>query len=151
GGFAWVLDSRTSQIVARIPVGPLPYSLDFSPGGARVYIPSAASNMLTVIDCVSRQVVRGTGTGAQPVAARVSSYGKLVVVLNKKDATVGVYDAAALQLRAAIPVIPDPEDATILADNSIAFILSRTQKRLSVVDLRKGLLLTNLEIAGAPS
>ena len=29
GGFAWVLDSRTSQITARIPVGALPYSLDF--------------------------------------------------------------------------------------------------------------------------
>jgi hypothetical protein len=29
GGFAWVLDSRTSQIVARIPVGELPYSMDF--------------------------------------------------------------------------------------------------------------------------
>ena len=32
GGFAWVLDSRTSQIVARIPVGELPYSMDFPYG-----------------------------------------------------------------------------------------------------------------------
>src|SRR6478736_6991403 len=31
GGFAWVLDSRTSQIAAHIPVGVLPYSMDFSP------------------------------------------------------------------------------------------------------------------------
>src|SRR5579863_987286 len=36
GGFVWVLDSRTSQIAARIPVGALPYSLDFSPDGSRV-------------------------------------------------------------------------------------------------------------------
>src|SRR5580765_8123884 len=35
GGFAWILDSRTSQIAARIPVGSLPYSLDFSPHGER--------------------------------------------------------------------------------------------------------------------
>jgi len=72
-------------------------------------------------------------------------------VLNKKDATVGVHDAATLQARAVISVIPDPEDAAILPDNTVAFILSRTQKRLSVVDLRKGLLLTNLELAGIPS
>jgi DNA-binding beta-propeller fold protein YncE len=72
-------------------------------------------------------------------------------VLNKKDATVGVHDAATLQLRALIPVIPDPEDAAILADDSIAFILSRSQKRLSVVDLHKGQLLGNLELAGVPS
>jgi len=51
GGFAWILDSRTSQIAARIPVGSLPYSLDFSPHGERVYIPASASNTLSVVDC----------------------------------------------------------------------------------------------------
>jgi len=30
-------------------------------------------------------------------------------------------------------------------------VLSRTEHRLSVVDLRRGVLLTNLELAGAPS
>src|ERR1700681_4521702 len=32
-GFVWVLDARTNQIAARISVGPLPYTLDFSPDG----------------------------------------------------------------------------------------------------------------------
>jgi len=73
------------------------------------------------------------------------------LVLNKKAATVGVHDAATLRLRALIPVIPDPEDAAILPDDSAAFIISRSQKRLSVVDLMKGRLLTNLELAGVPS
>jgi DNA-binding beta-propeller fold protein YncE len=95
--------------------------------------------------------VAQAATGAQPVAARVSADGKLLLVLNKRDATVGIYDAESLQLRATVGVIPDPEDATILADNSVGFILSRTQKRLSVVDLRLGQLLTNLELAGIPS
>jgi DNA-binding beta-propeller fold protein YncE len=48
-------------------------------------------------------------------------------------------------------VIADPEDAAILPDDSVAFILSRTERRLSVVDLRRGQLLTNLELAGIPS
>ena len=150
-GFAWVLDSRTSRITARISVGALPYSLDFSPDGRRLYVPASGNNILTSIDCNTRQVIAQSATGKQPVAARVSPDGKLVLVLNKKDATVGIYDAATLLLRSTISVIPDPEDATILDDNSAAFILSRTQKRLSVIDLRKGLLLTNLELAGIPS
>src|ERR1700752_2251136 len=90
GGFVWVLDSRTSQIVARIPVGALPYSLDFSPDGLRVYVPASGSNTVSVIDCVTRQIMAHTTTGTQPVAARVSSDGKLLLVLNKKDASVGV-------------------------------------------------------------
>ena len=151
GGFVWVLDSRTSQIIARIPVGALPYSLDFSPDGSRVYVPASGSNTLSVIDCATRRLTTQVATGAQPVAARVSSDGKLVLVLNKQDATVGVYDAKTLLLHAAIPTIPDPEDAAILTDDSVAFILSRTQKRLSVVDLQKGQLISNLELAGIPS
>src|SRR5438874_10076273 len=131
GGFAWVLDSRTSQIISHIRVGALPYSLDFSPDGNHVYVPASGSNFLTVIDCNSRQVVAHSATGSQPVAARVSHDGKLVLVLNKGAATVGIYDAATLELRNTIDVIPDPEDAAILLDNSAAFILSRTQKRLS--------------------
>src|SRR6201984_3151101 len=80
GGFAWVLDSRTSQIVARVPVGALPYSLDFSPGGLRVYVPASGSNTVSVIDCATRQIIAHTTTGTQPVAARVSSDGKLLLV-----------------------------------------------------------------------
>jgi DNA-binding beta-propeller fold protein YncE len=33
----------------------------------------------------------------------------------------------------------------------VAFVLSRAQERVSVVDLRRGLLLTNLQLAGRPS
>src|ERR1700674_1454758 len=36
-GFVWVLDMRTNQVATKIPVGLLPYALDFSPDGARAY------------------------------------------------------------------------------------------------------------------
>src|SRR6266576_199978 len=70
GGFAWVLDSRTSQIVARVPVGALPYSMAFSPDGRRLYVPASGNNTLTAIDCGTRQVIAQSATGRQPVAAR---------------------------------------------------------------------------------
>src|ERR1700756_757092 len=65
GGFAWVLDSRTSQIVARVPVGAFPYSMDFSPDGKRLYVPSSANNILTAIDCSTRQAILQKATGKQ--------------------------------------------------------------------------------------
>src|ERR1700681_3204002 len=37
GGYAWVLNARVNQIVARVPVGAMPYALDFSVDGNRVY------------------------------------------------------------------------------------------------------------------
>src|SRR6202051_938379 len=50
-GFVWVLDTRTNQLTAKIPVGSLPYALDFSPDGGRAYVTSSGNNTLVAIDC----------------------------------------------------------------------------------------------------
>jgi len=38
-----------------------------------------------------------------------------------------------------------------MADGAVAFVLSRSEPKLSVVDLRRGVLLTNLQLAGKPT
>jgi YVTN family beta-propeller protein len=40
---------------------------------------------------------------------------------------------------------------TVASDSTIAFVLSRSEPQLSVVDLRRSVLLTNLQLAGNPS
>jgi DNA-binding beta-propeller fold protein YncE len=50
-----------------------------------------------------------------------------------------------------VTVVAEPDDVTVLPDSSVAFVLSRSAPRLSVVDLRRGVLLTNLQLAGKPS
>ncbi|MGB8456815.1 MAG: hypothetical protein WCE50_03795, partial [Candidatus Acidiferrum sp.] len=37
GGYVWMIDARANQLAARIPVGPIPYTIDFSPDGSRLY------------------------------------------------------------------------------------------------------------------
>ncbi len=39
GGYVWVINARVNQVSARIPVGPLPYAIDFSPDGEHVCTP----------------------------------------------------------------------------------------------------------------
>jgi len=48
-------------------------------------------------------------------------------------------------------VVAQPEDVAVLPDSSLAFVLSRSERRISVVDLRRGVLITHLELAGAPT
>ncbi len=48
-------------------------------------------------------------------------------------------------------MVAQPEDATVLPDSSLAFVLSRSERRISVVDLRRGVLVTNLKLAGKPT
>ncbi|MFZ0635691.1 MAG: hypothetical protein WAM08_09240, partial [Candidatus Acidiferrales bacterium] len=57
GGIAWVLDTRTNSIVARIPTGAAPFALDFSPDGKRAYVAASGANAVVAIDCKTRQIV----------------------------------------------------------------------------------------------
>jgi YVTN family beta-propeller protein len=155
GGYVWVLDPRanhfTGQVTVRIAVGPLPYSLDFSPDGNRVYTTASGNNTLVAIDAKSRSVVGRAATGREPVLARVTPDGKNVLVMNRRDGSLGIHDAATLALRGSVSVVSEPEDVAVLPDSSMAFVLSRSERRISVVDLRRGVLVAHLGLAGKPT
>jgi YVTN family beta-propeller protein len=155
GGYVWILDPRgnhfTGQVTARIAVGPLPYALDFSPEGNRIYTTASGNNTLLAIDVKSRAVVGRAMTGREPVLAHVTPDGKTVLVVNRRDGSLGIHDATTLTLRGSVSVVPQPEDVAVLPDGSLAFVLSRSERRISVVDLRRGVLVTHLELAGKPT
>ena len=155
GGYVWILDPRanhfTGQVTARIAVGPLPYALDFSPEGNRIYTTASGNNTLLAIDVKSRAVVGRAMTGRQPVLAHVTPDGKTVLVVNRRDGSLGIHDATTLTLRGSVSVVPQPEDVAVLPDGSLAFVLSRSERHISVVDLRRGVLVTHLELAGKPT
>ena len=155
GGYVWILDPRanhfTGQVTARIAVGPLPYALDFSPDGNRIYTTASGNNTLLAIDVKSRAVVGRAMTGREPVLAHVTPDGKTVLVVNRRDGSLGIHDATTLTLRGSVSVVPQPEDVAVLPDGSLAFVLSRSERHISVVDLRRGVLVTHLELAGKPT
>jgi len=155
GGYVWILDPRanhfTGQITARIPVGPLPYALDFSPDGTRIYTTASGNDTLLAIDAKSRAIVARAPTGREPVLPHVTPDGKSILVVNRRAASLGIHDAATLVQRGSVSVVPQPDDVAVLPDSSMAFVLSRSQRRISVVDLRRGVLVTNLELAGQPT
>jgi hypothetical protein len=108
GGYVWVLDAASNSVSARIPVGPFPLSIDFSPTGDRAYTTSANSDQLIAIDCASRSILGKAKTGAEPVQARATPDNKTILVVNRRAATLGIHDAATLQQRVAVGVIPEP-------------------------------------------
>ncbi len=150
-GYLWVLDPRTDQVALKINVGPLPYSVDFSPKGDRAFTTASSIDQLVAIDCATHSIIGRAKTGAQPVEARITADNKLLLVVNRRAGTLGIHDAANLQRRAEVAVIPNPDEVVALPDATIAFVMSRTEKRLSVVDIQRGVLLTNLELAGNPT
>jgi YVTN family beta-propeller protein len=155
GGYVWIIDPRanysTGQVAARIAVGPLPYALDFSPDGNRLYTTASGNNTLVAIDVRSRAVVGRAATGRGPVLAHVTPDGKTVLVVNRRDGSLGIHDATTLAQRASVSVVAQPDDVLVLPDSSKAFVLSRSERRISIVDLSRGVLVTHLELAGTPT
>ncbi|OLE87147.1 MAG: hypothetical protein AUG07_01480 [Acidobacteria bacterium 13_1_20CM_2_60_10] len=151
GGYVWILEARSNQVVARIPVGPAPYGLDFSPDGRRAYTTASGADSLVVIDVITRSIIATAHTGSGPVLARSTSDGKHILVVNRRDATLRIYGADSLASQAVVPVVEAPEDVAILPDNSVAFVISRQKRFVSVVDLKGGVLLASLELSGTPS
>ncbi len=151
GGYVWILNTRANQITAHIPVGPLPYALDFSPDGTRLFTTTSGNDTLLALDVQSRAIIARARTGREPVMAHVTPDGKTVLVVNRRDGSLGIHDAATLALRGSVAVVAQPENVAVLPDSSLAFVLSRTERRISVVDLRRGVLVTHLELAGKPT
>jgi len=151
GGYVWIVDARSNQRSATIPVGANPYVIDFSSDGMRAYTTASGSDTLIAIDCRSRAIVGHAQTGREPVLARLTPDQKSILVLNRRDGSVGIHDAATLTQRSNIPVVAQPDEVAVLPDSSIAFVLSRSEPRMSVVDLRSEVLLSNLQLAGKPS
>src|SRR6202140_3730618 len=63
GGYVWVLNTRVNQITSHIPVGPLPYAMDFSPDGARLFTTASGDDTMVSIDCQSHAIVARARTG----------------------------------------------------------------------------------------
>jgi YVTN family beta-propeller protein len=151
GGYVWILNPRTNQVTARIPVGPVPYAVDFSRDGKWLYTTTSGNDTLLALDAQSHAIVARAATGHEPVLARVTPDGKSILVVNRRDGSLGIHDASTLASRTTVSVVPQPEDVAILPDSSVAFVLSRSERRISVVDIRRGVLVANLELAGKPT
>src|SRR6266576_3926476 len=138
GGYVWILDPLanhfTGQVTARIAVGPLPYALDFSPEGNRIYTTASGNNTLLAIDVKSRAVVGRAMTGREPVLAHVTPDGKTVLVVNRRDGSLGIHDATTLTLRGSVSVVPQPEDVAVLPDGSL-----RSEEHTSELQSRRDL------------
>src|SRR5229473_8347895 len=104
GGYLWILDPRINQVTARISVGPLPYALDFSRDGNRIYTTASGNNTLVAIDTKSRAIIGRAATGREPVLAHATPDGKTVLVVNRRDGTLGIHDSTTLVQRGSVSV-----------------------------------------------
>jgi YVTN family beta-propeller protein len=125
-GSVSVIDTQRNAVVATVPVGRAPVSIDVDPKGDLAYVANSGSNSVSVIDLGSRREIARIGTGEEPVGARLAADGKTLVVANRRGNSVTLIDpagpASAGRARAVFEGCPGAADPVILPDSSKAFV-----------------------------
>lgn len=130
-----VLDS--SKAVEAISVSPNPQGLAASPEGRRLYVASAGSNVLDVIDRKAARVTRSIPVGPKPGNLAITPDGRRVYVSIGGRPAIEIVDTASLMkvksietrgLPQSIYVTPDGTRMLVGASGGISVINIRTEE-----------------------
>ena len=91
-----VFDTKTREVVTRIPVEASPYQTVLTPDGKRLFVSNWSSESVSVIDTETNKVINTLHVGMNPNDMKLSSDGRLFVACSN-DNTVSVIDIHTLQ------------------------------------------------------
>lgn len=106
-----IVDVRENQIIAEIPVGDDPRSIDGTPDSSRLLVTNHGDDSLTIIDIESESVIAIHPIGSQPYGVITDNDETAFVSLQGNDAVIELN----LMTGEIIQEIPTPSDPTGLA------------------------------------
>lgn len=136
-GAVAALDVATRTVTGTVKVGPFPSDLVLTPDGTRLLVASFDASSVAVVDVASLAVVDtltvDTGYGLVVHPTRPLLYSMVSF-----DDTVQVYDYAARQAGAAIPVGSWPTYSAITPDGRYLYVVNRESNNVVKVDTAAG-------------
>ncbi len=92
-----VVDLKSAQAVAHVPVGHLPRAIAFSLDGRRAYVTNSWNDTVSVIDVAALKVVQTLATGAEPTGVVTDRAGQTLYVANRLSNDISVIDLTTVQ------------------------------------------------------
>lgn len=143
GGRVAVLDPRTGQQRASIPVGIAPAHAVFTPDGRRAYVSNLLSNDISVIDVRARRVVAAISVlpGLQPHALAITPDGREVWAPCGLGGGIWVIDTRTNKVARVIPTGGFPHAVTFSPDGRTAYLVDASPGKdsgLVVIDRATG-------------
>lgn len=92
-------------------------------------------NVMAVIDLTSGEKIKSLALGELPWRAYASADGRWMLVPNNGDATVSVVSTKTLEVAATLPGAADMTGVNMGIDGTTAFVISRGERKLVVLDL----------------
>ncbi len=90
-----VVDTRTQQVVERVPVGRRPEGIALSPRGKTLYVSNEWSDTVSEIDTATLRTVRTLRVGSGPVGLTTDRAGKFLYAANTLGDDVSIIDLSS--------------------------------------------------------
>lgn len=145
-----VIDTGSMTVVATIPVGAAaPNGIAVTPNGLFAYTADEGTSFVTVIDLLTRQVIKQIGVGTGPVAIAVSPDGQFVYVTNFVSNTVSIISTASNTVVKTIPGFTFPEGVAFTTDGSFAYVTNNGTSTVSVINTSTQTIIATVTLAAA--
>ncbi len=99
----------------------LPFALDFSPDGDRIYVINSASNDVSVVDLSDLSAIAHIPVGANPRAIHVNAAGSTAYVLNALAYDIAIIDLATHTVVDRLPVGRSPLSSLVQRGKELFF------------------------------
>jgi YVTN family beta-propeller protein len=129
-----VIDVAKRALVATLPSGADPETLDLSPDTKTIYVSNEESAQMSVLDVASGKIRGVVDVGHEPEGVTVRPDGKIVFVTCEADNEVTAIDTASLAVVAHIHTAQRPRSLAITRDGLIGFAADEFGRRVTVID-----------------
>jgi YVTN family beta-propeller protein len=148
-----IIDGRTLEVAATVPLGRRPRGIVASPDGRTLYIalsgspiegppgqrhseppPDKSADGIGVFDVASRSLSRVIRGVSDPEKLDVSRDGRRLYVASEDTGQAIVLDVASGRTLASIPVGGEPEGVRVTPNGRFVYVTSETANRVSVIN-----------------
>ncbi len=158
-GSVMVVDTRSRQKIAEIPVGQHPTGVTFHPSGKWAYVSNLLDDTVSVIDVAKRQTVTSFTVGDEPHGLRTDKSGKLLYVVNAATDDISVVDTQSFKeikrleaSRRPWSVALSPDGSEMCVTNALSrFVPFRTPSmaEITMIDTKRGVVDRRAVVSGA--
>lgn len=125
-------------------------ALTRTPDGRHGFVSLAHGAAVLVVDLNTFKPVKRLPVGRSPSRPYGTADGRLMLVPNDGDRTVSIIDTKTLEVSATLPGAGDVAAINTGWFESLAFVTSRSEKRVTVLDLMGFKQLADIELPGTP-
>lgn len=141
-----IIDSRTDEVVAKVPVGNVPHQVAVSDTLGKMVASNTADNTISIVDLRTLQAVATVTLGHEPEHMEISPGGDVLAVGNIGEGTVSMVSLRDDTELTRITGLYEPHNMTFSPDGSLIYVGNLGANFVSVIDVARGKVISELGV-----